>query len=64
MNLPNISQKPLDELRTGLEVFRNWAFANPRIALLVMGRIKAVDTGDPEKAMNKYYQSYLFAKTS
>ena len=52
---------PLDEARAGLEAFRDWAFANPRIALLVMGRIKADTQGGSEK-MNKYYQSYFFGK--
>jgi len=53
---------PLDEARTGFEAFRDWAFANPRIALLVMGRIKADIQEDAEK-MSKYYQSYSFAQT-
>ncbi|MCL1812270.1 MAG: TetR/AcrR family transcriptional regulator [Treponema sp.] len=52
---------PLDEARIGFEAFRDWAFTNPRIALLVMGRLKADIREDPEK-MNKYYQSYFFAK--
>jgi len=51
-----------DELRVGLEAFRDWAFANPRIALLVMGRFKADTQADPER-MKLYYQSHLFAKT-
>ena len=54
-------QDPRGEIRTGLEAFRDWAFANPRIALLVMGRLKADTRDDPEK-MKKYYQSTLFAK--
>jgi AcrR family transcriptional regulator len=53
---------PIEELRAGLEAFRDWAFANPRIALLVMGRLKADTRSDPEK-MDKYYRSTLFAKT-
>jgi len=52
----------LDEIRAGLEAFRDWAFGNPRIALLVMGRLKADTQADPEK-MKKYYQSTVFAKT-
>ena len=51
-----------NELRTGLEAFRDWAFANPRMALLVMGRLKADTMAEPEK-MKKYYQSTFFAKT-
>ena len=53
---------PLEEFRIGLEVFRDWAFANPRIALLIMERMKA-DIDNPEKAMNKYYQIHIFAKS-
>ena len=50
------------EMRTGLEAFRDWAFAYPRIALLVMGRFEADTRTDPDK-MKKYYQSTVFAKT-
>jgi len=53
---------PLVEIRTGLEAFRDWAFANPRIALLVMGRLRA-DTQADSKKMKKYYQSHVAAKT-
>jgi hypothetical protein len=53
---------PTVEIRAGLEAFRDWAFANPRTALLVMERLKADVREDPEK-MNKYYQSTTFAKT-
>jgi AcrR family transcriptional regulator len=52
---------PIEEARAGLEAFRDWAFNNPRIALLVMQRIKADIQDDPEK-MNKYYQTHFFAK--
>jgi AcrR family transcriptional regulator len=51
----------LEEVRAGLEAFRDWAFANPRIALLVMGRFRADTQADTEK-MKKYYQSTVFAK--
>ena len=57
----NKEPNPLEEARAGLKAFRDWAFANPRIALLVMGRLKADVRDDPEK-MKKYYQSYLFAQ--
>jgi len=53
---------PLIEIRAGLEAFRDWAFANPRIALLVMERLKADTLADQEK-MQRYYQSTAFAKT-
>ncbi|MCL2765591.1 MAG: TetR/AcrR family transcriptional regulator [Treponema sp.] len=52
---------PLMEIRAGLEAFRDWAVLNPRIALLVMGRLKADTLADPEK-MEKYYKSTVFAK--
>jgi AcrR family transcriptional regulator len=53
---------PIEEVKTGLTAFRDWAFANPRIALLVMGRLKADTQADTEK-MKKYYQSTVLAKT-
>lgn len=56
------AENPKMEIRAGLEAFRDWAFANPRIALLVMGRLKADTMAEPEK-MKKYYQSTSFAKT-
>jgi AcrR family transcriptional regulator len=52
---------PLIEARLGLEAFRDWAFSKPRIALLVMGRLKADTQVDPEK-MKKYYQSAVWGK--
>ena len=58
------SGKPADlwgEVRAGFEAFRDWAFSNPRTAILVMGRFKA-DTGDDPGKMEKYYRSTLFAK--
>ena len=53
---------PPEEIRLGLEAFRDWAFANPRISLLVMGRFRADTQSDPEK-MDRYYQSTVLAKT-
>jgi AcrR family transcriptional regulator len=53
---------PIEEIRAGLEAFRDFSFANPRISLLVMERLKADTLADPEK-MKKYYQSISFAKT-
>ena len=50
------------EARAGLEAFRDWAFANPRMAHLVMGRLKADTSNDSEKMAN-YYRSTLFAKS-
>jgi AcrR family transcriptional regulator len=57
------SPSPFLEIRAGFTAFRDWAFAKPRIALLVMGRLKADVREDPEK-MAKYYASYTFAKAS
>ena len=54
---------PLLEIRTGLEGFRGWAFANPRIALLVMGRLKANTQAKPEE-LKKYYKSTDVAKVT
>ena len=53
---------PLIEIRAGLEAFRDWAFKNPRIALLVMERLKADTLADQEK-MQKYYKSTISLKT-
>jgi hypothetical protein len=53
---------PIEEVRTGLAAFRDWAFTNPRIALLVMERLKA-DTQNATEKMKKYYQSTVLAKT-
>ena len=52
---------PLLEIQAGLEAFRDWAFARPRIALLIMGRLKADTRAKPEQ-MKKYYRSTDFAK--
>ena len=52
---------PLTKLKLGFEIFRDWAFSNPRIALLVMARIKA-DTQEDAEKINKYYQTTVFAK--
>lgn len=59
----NKKSMPLIEIRAGLEAFRDWAFANPRIALLIMERLKADTLADKEK-MEKYYKSTVFAKTA
>jgi AcrR family transcriptional regulator len=51
----------LTKLKFGFEIFRDWAFSNPRIALLVMARIKA-DTKEDTEKINKYYQTTVFTK--
>ena len=52
---------PLILVKAGLEAFRDWAFNNPRIALLVMSRLKADKQADSVK-LKKYYWTYEFAK--
>lgn len=53
--------EPFAEMKAALAAFRDWAFDNPRIALLVMGRLKADIQNDPEK-MEKYYRSTMWGK--
>lgn len=48
-------------LRGGLTAFRDWAFANPRIALLVMNRFRPNFEATPEE-MAGYYRSTFFGK--
>lgn len=48
-------------LRAGIIAFRDWAFENPRVALLVMGRFKPNVTANSEE-MAEYYRSSMFAK--
>jgi AcrR family transcriptional regulator len=48
-------------LRAGLAAFRDWAFANPRIALLVMNRFRPNFEATPEE-MAGYYRSTFFGK--
>lgn len=50
------------EIKAGLEAFRDWAFKNPRVSILVMGRLKPDTKADPEK-MKRYYKSTYFAKS-
>ncbi len=48
---------PLADLQSGFEAFRDWAFINPDIALLVMNRFKA-NLGAGAEAMPRYYKSH------
>ena len=48
-------------LRAGLAAFRDWAFANPRIALLVMNRFRPNFEATPEE-MAGYYRTTFFGK--
>jgi len=52
----------LSGARAALCSFRDWAFDNPRMAVLLMGRFKADTAAGPED-MEKYYRSTMFAKT-
>jgi AcrR family transcriptional regulator len=52
----------LYELQAGLEAFRDWAFENPRIAILVMGRFKP-DAITNQKDLDTYYESMFFGKS-
>lgn len=51
---------PLESLKLGLEAFRDWAFDNPRIAVLIMGRFKP-DTSDIDEALRQNYRSMTMA---
>lgn len=52
---------PRAAMREALKAFRDWAFANPRISLLIMGRFKANTKADKAR-LEKYYQSTLLGK--
>ena len=51
----------LARIRTGYRAFRDWCFAHPRIALLVMGKLKANRSAPPE-VLERYYRSNDFAR--
>jgi AcrR family transcriptional regulator len=55
------TREPARAIRAGLGVFRDWAFANPRIAILVMGRLDANKNVHGED-FAAYYQSNYLAK--
>jgi len=51
----------IDMLRGGLSSFRDWCFANPRIALLIMNRFRPnLEAGQDEMA--EYYRSTFAAR--
>jgi AcrR family transcriptional regulator len=50
-----------DKLRTGLVAFRDWALENPKVALLVMGRLKPNVTASKDE-LARYYRSNDLAK--
>jgi len=49
-----------EKLRAGLAAFRDWALENPRVALLVMGRLKPNLTASKDE-LARYYRSNDFA---
>lgn len=50
-----------EKLREAITAFRDWAFGNPRVALLVMGRLKPTVNVPPEE-LRLYYRSTDFAR--
>lgn len=50
-----------ERLRAGLAAFRDWALENPRVSLLVMGRLKPNLTAGKDE-LARYYRSNEFAK--
>jgi len=54
-------EKTADRLLESMRSFRDWAFENPRIALLLMNRFKPT-LHDSEEKMAPYYRSNDFAK--
>jgi AcrR family transcriptional regulator len=53
---------PAKAIKATLAVFRDWAFANPRMVLLVMQRFKPNKDADEEE-LKKYYRSTFFGKS-
>lgn len=51
----------LERIRTGYRAFRDWCFAHPRIALLIMGRLKPNRSAQPE-IQEPYYRSNEYAR--
>ncbi len=58
----NTSLPVLDQLKSAMIAFRDWAFEHPRIAVLVMGRFKPNLTASSEE-LAKYYTANTFAIT-
>jgi AcrR family transcriptional regulator len=54
---------PLARLRALLEAFRDWAFENPRVALLVMGRLGAASEASPRE-LEDYYRSMALGRAA
>jgi AcrR family transcriptional regulator len=52
---------PVAAMRVALGAFRDWAFANPRMSLLIMGRLKA-NTEANQAQLEKYYRSTMLGK--
>lgn len=51
---------PVRRLRAGMKAFRDWAFGNPRVALLVMNRFKP-NLDMEESELEIYYRTQNFA---
>jgi len=49
------------KIREGMKAFRDWALANPKVALLVMGKLKP-NLDVRADNLSQYYQSSNFAK--
>ncbi|MFP3091227.1 TetR/AcrR family transcriptional regulator [Treponema sp. TIM-1] len=54
-------QEPLKAIKAALTAFRDWAFENPRMAILVMGRFKANKEVSNEQ-LEAYYLNNYFGK--
>jgi AcrR family transcriptional regulator len=54
------SLSPMEQLKSGMRAFRDWAFEHPRIAVLVMGRFKPNLAASGEE-LAKYYNANTFA---
>lgn len=51
---------PVHSIRSGFTAFRDWAFENQRVAILIMGRFKA-DIDDIESMLRRNYRSFSLA---
>jgi AcrR family transcriptional regulator len=54
-------KEPVKAMRAALSAFRDWSFENPRLAILIMGRLKANKEANNEQ-LEVYYQSTLTGK--
>lgn len=54
MNQTKAESDSVKMISVALKTFRDWCFANPRKAMLIMGKFKA-DEQAPKEEMDKYY---------